>query len=44
MRALFRSIPRAAAAARNRDWNGAQAILLAGFAAALGVNEGRPLR
>ena len=44
MRALFRSIPRAASAARNRDYPGAQAILLAGIAAALGVNDGRPLR
>ena len=43
MSALFRSIPRAATAARNRDWNGAQAILLAGVFAVLGVNEGRSL-
>ena len=39
---LFRSIPRAASAARNRDFTGAQAILLAGVFAALGVNDGRP--
>ncbi len=43
MRTLFRSIPRAASAARNRDFTGAQAILLAGVFAALGVNDGRPL-
>ena len=43
MSALFRSIPRAFSAARNRDFTGAQAILLAGVFAALGANDGRPL-
>ena len=43
MSALFRSIPRAFKSARNRDFTGAQAILLVGVFAALGVNEGRPL-
>ncbi len=43
MSAMFRAIPRAASAARNRDFTGAQAILLAGVFAALGVNDGRPL-
>lgn len=38
-----RTIPRATSAARNGDWHGAQAILLAGIAAALDVNEGRSL-
>ena len=43
MSAMIRSIGRAFSAARNRDYTGAQAILLAGILAALGVNDGRPL-
>jgi hypothetical protein len=38
------SVPRAFAAARSGDWYEAEAILLAGIFALLGVNERKALR